>query len=225
MRGSIWLSLVVAFLLLLLFPLLFANLMAASLVKLHLDPDSAVMLVVAIVIGSFINIPVRRIRHDHDVTTHPLAAFGMVEFWPRLRRARQATIIAVNVGGCVIPTGLALYEFIALHAVDSSLWWAVITAAGVNIAVCYVLARPVAGLGIALPGLVPGLVAALLALVLAPDQASPVAFIAGVAGPLIGADLLHLRDIEAVASGVLSIGGAGTFDGIVLSGIIAAYLT
>lgn len=46
----------------------------------------------------------------------------------------------------------------------------------------------------------------------------------GVLGPLIGADLLHLRDIEAAESGVVSIGGAGTFDGIVLSGIIAAYL-
>lgn len=43
-------------------------------------------------------------------------------------------------------------------------------------------------------------------------------------GPLIGADLLHLRDIEKIATGVASIGGAGTFDGIVLSGIVAAYL-
>ncbi|HXZ68352.1 MAG TPA: DUF1614 domain-containing protein, partial [Alphaproteobacteria bacterium] len=45
-----------------------------------------------------------------------------------------------------------------------------------------------------------------------------------VAGPLIGADLFHLRDIKASPVGIASIGGAGTFDGIVLSGIIAAYL-
>jgi uncharacterized membrane protein len=45
-----------------------------------------------------------------------------------------------------------------------------------------------------------------------------------VLGPLIGADLLHLRDIEKIATGIASIGGAGTFDGIVLSGIVAAYL-
>ena len=43
-------------------------------------------------------------------------------------------------------------------------------------------------------------------------------------GQLIGADLLHLRDIEKIATGIASIGGAGTFDGIVLSGIVAAYL-
>jgi uncharacterized membrane protein len=62
------------------------------------------------------------------------------------------------------------------------------------------------------------------ALFLVPDQAPPVAFVAGVLGPLIGADLLHLRDIEKIATGIASIGGAGTFDGIVLSGIVAAYL-
>jgi hypothetical protein len=103
MRGSIWLSLMVAFLLLLLFPLLFANLMAASLVKLHLDPDSAVMLVVAIVIGGFINIPVRRIRHEHDVTTHPLAAFGMFEFWPRLRHPDRTRALRAHCSQCHRP--------------------------------------------------------------------------------------------------------------------------
>ena len=55
-------------------------------------------------------------------------------------------------------------------------------------------------------------------------QAPPVVFVAGVLGPLIGADLLHLRDIEKITTGIASIGGAGTFDGIVLSGIVAAYL-
>jgi len=35
---------------------------------------------------------------------------------------------------------------------------------------------------------------------------------------------MHLKDIEASEIGVVSIGGAGTFDGIVLSGIVAAYL-
>lgn len=66
-----------------------------------------------------------------------------------------------------------------------------------------------------MPGLFPPLLAALSALVLVPDQAPPVAFVAGMLGPLIGTDLLHLRDIEKIA-----ISGAGTFDGIVLSGIL-----
>jgi hypothetical protein len=57
--------------------------------------------------------------------------------------------------------------------------------------VCYFVARPVQGVGILLPGLVP----AALALIFAPGDAAPVAYVAGVAGPLIGADLQHLREI------------------------------
>ena len=78
------------------------------------------------------------------------------------------------------------------------------------------MAKPVEGVGIAMPGLFPTLLAAMSALLLVPEQATPVAFVAGVLGPLIGADLLHLRDIEKIATGIASIGGAGTFDGLVL---------
>jgi len=35
---------------------------------------------------------------------------------------------------------------------------------------------------------------------------------------------MHLKDVETSELGIASIGGAGTFDGIILSGIIAAYL-
>jgi uncharacterized membrane protein len=48
-----------------------------------------------------------------------------------------------------------------------------------------------------------------------------VAFISGVIGTLIGADLLNLRDLGAP---VASSGGAGTFDGIFLTGIVAVLL-
>jgi len=75
-----------------------------------------------------------------------------------------------------------------------------------------------------MPALVPPIVAAGGALLLAPNYAPPVAFVAGVAGPVIGADLLHLKDIHRISTGVASIGGAGTFDGIVLSGVVAAFL-
>jgi len=78
----------------------------------------------------------------------------------------------------------------------------------------------VQGVGILLPGLGPAAVAALLAVIFAPSDAAPV----GVTGPLIGADLLHLKQIEESAVGMASIDGTGTFDGIVLSGIVAAYL-
>jgi len=89
--------------------------------------------------------------------------------------------------------------------------------------VCYFIARPVPGVGILMPGLVPAAVAAILALLFAPGDAAPVAYVAGVAGPLIGADLLNLRRFERLHTGIISIGGAGTFDGIVISGLVAAF--
>jgi len=224
-RPFILASLVAAVVLFVLFPLVFGELMVAALEKLHLSGRAAVALVMAVFLGGLVNIPVRRIVRTEEVLVHPLAVFGLADWWPRLRRIRRETIIAVNVGGCLVPTGLAIYELIHLAAAGRRAWIAVGVAVVVNMLVCYLLARPVPRLGIALPGLVPALVAAMLAWVLAPEWAAPVAFVAGVGGPLIGADLLHLKDIVTSTTGVASIGGAGTFDGIVLSGIVAAYLS
>lgn len=224
MRAFTPLSLITFLVLLVLLPLLFAQLMAASLLKLNLEPGTALLLMIGIIIGSAINIPVKRIERPQQVPTHPLAILGLGGMLPEMTRMRQQTIIAVNLGGCLIPAGIAAYEFLNLAALGPRLLVAGIAACIVNVVVCYLVARPVPGVGILIPGFVPALVAALLGLALGSDQAAPVAFVAGTLGPLIGADLLHLREIEESAVGVASIGGAGTFDGIVLSGIIAAYL-
>jgi uncharacterized membrane protein len=225
MRPAIWLSMVISLVLLALLPFLYAGLMAASLAKLHISPSVAAQLVIAIVLGGFINIPITRIAHAEELAANPLATFGLDQFFPRLQRPRRETVIAVNIGGCLIPVGIALYElsYLADHGPDLLLKTAV--AALVTTLVCYILARPVPGLGIAMPGFVPPIVSAVSASLLAPDQAPPVAFVAGVVGPLVGADLLHIKDVNRIATtGIASIGGAGTFDGIVLSGILSAYL-
>ena len=130
----------------------------------------------------------------------------------------------MNVGGCLIPVGLVLYEIIQLAAFNPPALVAAAAGCVVNSLVCYIIARPVTGIGIVMPGVVSPIIAAGTALLLAPDAPAPVAFAIGVIGPLVGADLMHLKDIEANEIGVVSIGGAGTFDGIVLSGIVAAYL-
>src|SRR5262249_19869156 len=143
---------------------------------------------------------------------------------PQLARTRRETIIAVNIGGCVIPTLLAIYEFGYLINSAAPVLTALAIACSANTIACYAVAEPVKGVGIVMPGFVSPITAAVLAMFLAPEAAAPVAFIAGVVGPLVGADLFHLKDITKDAVGVASIGGAGTFDGIVLSGIVAAYL-
>ncbi|MGD0024633.1 MAG: DUF1614 domain-containing protein [Xanthobacteraceae bacterium] len=207
-----------------LLPFLFGELMFASLSKLHLSPTMAFACVIAIFGGGLINIPVKSVVRDWDVIEDPLAIYGLAGFWPRLQRVRRTTIIAVNVGGCLIPAGLALYEIVYLAALSLSGLAAAAAGCIANVVVCYLVARPMAGIGIVMPGVVSPAVAIVLALLLAPDAAPPVAFIIGVIGPLVGADLLHLRDLEVGEIGIVSVGGAGTFDGIVLSGIVAAYL-
>jgi uncharacterized membrane protein len=146
-----------------------------------------------------------------------------------LSRARTQTIVAVNLGGCIIPAAIAIFEtsYILSEAPQARLALAIAVVA--NIAICYQLARPLPGIGIALPAFVPVMVAlGATWLLLYPDQyaesRAPVAFVSGVAGPLIGADLLNLRQFEKLSAGVLSIGGAGTFDGIVVCSLLAAFL-
>jgi uncharacterized membrane protein len=142
---------------------------------------------------------------------------------------RRDTVIAINVGGCVIPLLLAVRQVLTISEAGGWPMQALLLVVLGNIAACYLVARPVQGVGIAMPGLVSPLAAVGLTWLLmsSPQYAplrAPVAFTAGVLGPLIGADLLHLREITRVSVGVLSIGGAGTFDGIVLSGVLAAIL-
>jgi uncharacterized membrane protein len=198
--------------------------MGLALAKLRLDPYVAMLVIVGIFGGSFVNIPITRMVRQDDVIAHPYPLFGFLDILPHLKRSKRETILAVNLGGCVIPTLVAVYEILQLLGDSWSYLFPVGLAVAINTAVCYGLAKQVEGIGIAMPALVPPLVAALTALLLAPDEAPSVAFVAGVFGPLLGADILHIREIPRIATGMASIGGAGTFDGIVLSGILAAYL-
>lgn len=205
-------------------PIAFGQLFASALAKLKLEPTVALFVIIGIFAGSPINIPVKRIPRTESMLADPLAVFGFPGRWPSTISVRRETVIAVNVGGCLIPVTLALYETVHLLATSWHPLSGLLVAIALNIMLCYWMAQPIEGIGIAMPGLLPALVAAVSALLLVPDQAPPVAFVAGVLGPLIGADLLHLRDVSKLTTGIASIDGAGTFDGIVLSGVVAAYL-
>ena len=181
-------------------------------------PRAAVLLLLASLGGSYLNIPVTRLAAHHIVSGREVAFFGMhyvipvVVEWP-------GTIIAVNVGGAVIP-GLLSFYLLARN----ELWIrGLLATAGVAV-VCYILAEPVPGLGIALPVFVPPASAAIVALLLSRRYAAPLAYIGGSLGTLIGADLLNLDKVRGLGAPVASIGGAGTFDGIFLTGILAALL-
>ncbi len=181
-------------------------------------PHAALLLLLASLGGSYLNIPVHQLPPQHIISGREVGFFGMhyvipvVINWP-------GTIVAVNVGGAVIPGLLSFYLL-----VRNQLWLrGLLATAGVAV-VCHTLAQPVPGLGIALPVFVPPASAAIVALLLSRRYAAPLAYIGGSLGTLIGADLLNLDKVQGLGAPVASIGGAGTFDGIFLTGILAALL-
>jgi uncharacterized membrane protein len=78
--------------------------------------------------------------------------------------------------------------------------------------------------GIAVPVLVPAVVALVIALIFSWKHAPALAYIVSTLGTLIGADLTNLGKLQGLGAPVASIGGAGTFDGIFLTGILAVLL-
>jgi uncharacterized membrane protein len=186
--------------------------------KLGLSSGAALLVLLASLIGSYFNIPLAELPEREVRSGEVIEFFGMryvvplVTDWPR-------TVIAVNIGGAVIPTLLSIYLLIKNDILSSA---AVATA--VVMVACYLLAQPVPGVGIAIPSLVPPIIAATTALLVAQRNVAAVAYVSGSLGTLIGADLLNLGKIQGLGAPVMSIGGAGTFDGIFLTGILAVLL-
>jgi uncharacterized membrane protein len=188
-----------------------------------LSPIGSLFVLMGIFFGSLVNIPLKRIPRHRVVAVPAVRMFGLGWGTQRLEKQRRDLIIAINVGGALIPSAMAVFELLRMTGPGGDLVPA-LACVGVNIFVCQRVARPIPGLGIGMPALVPGLVAVGCALILAPDHAAPVAFASGVLGPLVGADLLHMHEIRRFDTPVVSIGGAGTFDGIVVSGMVALLL-
>ena len=123
--------------------------------------------------------------------------------------------------GAIVPVLITIYLLSHHpHAVAAALIGTAIVAFVANR-----LAKPIPGLGIAMPMFVAPVTAALIALLLAPNgSTSIVAYVSGVLGTLFGADILNIGKIKNLGAPVASIGGAGTFDGIFLTGIVAVLL-
>jgi uncharacterized membrane protein len=181
--------------------------------------DALLALLVLSLAGGAVNIPIATWRTRPFVTVAEVVVFGVRYRLPVVAEPRT-TVLAVNLGGAVVPTALSVYLLAVNPIVLPALAATVIVAA-----VVYRAARPVPGLGIAIPALLPPAVSALAAVALSSHGVAAVAYVAGTLGTLVGGDLLHLRDVRAMAPSVASIGGAGTFDGVFLSGILAVLLT
>lgn len=137
-------------------------------------------------------------------------------------------IIAVNVGGAVIPLFVTL-EMVGRGRVSRLKSLAAVLLVSL---VAYAAATPVPGLGITMPFYVAPITGAAAGLLIARGcrTAPGLAYAGGTMGTLLGADILNLANpavFSALTTGrstVLSIGGAGIFDGIFITGILAVLL-
>jgi uncharacterized membrane protein len=186
--------------------------------RLGVSPGAALFLLFGSLIGSYFNIPITILPGATVQSGQVVDFYGMqyvvpyVTSWP-------GTVLAVNVGGAVIPTVMSAYLLLRYQ-----LWLRAALVTVVVAAVMHSMATPVPGIGIAVPVFAPVVTTAIIAFILSREYAAPLAYIGGSMGTLIGADLLNLGNIGGLGAPVASIGGAGTFDGIFLTGILAVLL-
>ena len=167
--------------------------------KLGLSAESAYLLFMTILFGSMINLPLFDMKAEAE---------------------EGATRITVNVGGCVVPVAFCIY-LLKHHSFEPA---ALLTAVSVVTLLSWKVSRQLPGIGIGMPVFLAPVTAAAVSYLLDARQAAPLAYISGTLGVLIGSDLLHLKELKKMGAPIASIGGAGSFDGIFITGIVAALL-
>ncbi len=186
--------------------------------KVGVKPRYVFAVMVLTIIGSHVNLPLYSIPVEHLTPAREVWMFGR-PYVVHGAIAHGSTVVAVNIGGALIPVLVSLYLF-----VRSRMYLRMLLGIAIVTVIVHQLARIVPGVGIAVPMLVPPLAAAGVALLLAFRRAPPLAYVSGTMGALIGADIMNLGRVAELGAPMVSIGGAGTFDGVFLTGIIAGLL-
>ena len=210
-----------------LIPLLFLGLIGSALAKLGFNIFWIILLIIGMIVGSFVNLPLMKVKSEQQFVR--VEHGRLMDRLYRVPEFSNETVIAVNVGGCVIPVFVSIYILLsALTFADPiGLYLRCLIGTAIVAVAVFKTSQPIAGVGIATGFLIPPLCALICGIVLAGGDsftAVAVAYISGTIGTLIGADVMNIRNLSNSGAPVASVGGAGTFDAIFLSGIIAAFL-
>ncbi len=200
------------------FILIQVDLIALAFAKIGIPNHYIFTALFAILLGSFINIPLKRFPQDTLTSEREVNFFGFRQVIPPGRQ--KETVLAVNLGGAVIPCILSIY--LLFHI---AVWIRALGAIALMSLISFLLAKPIKGVGIGMPAFIPPIFAALLGVFFDYNNAPSLAYISGTLGTLIGADIMNIQKIKNLGAPVASIGGAGTFDGIFLNGIMAVLLS
>ena len=202
--------------------LVFVGVVGVAFADVGFSPTIIVLILIATFVGSFLNIPILKLKTSVPIVVEEYVSFfGVTYRIPQVEYGQVVTVVAVNAGGALIPAAVSIY--LLSRTAPETIFYSIIGVAIVGL-ITHAVARPVKGVGIVTPWFIPPIAAAIIAIILQPGSARTIAYVAGVLGTLIGADLTNLHVIPKLGAPVASIGGAGTFDGVFLSGIIAVLL-
>jgi len=214
-------------LVIILIPLLFLGVIGAAFTKLGFSWITAIVVVLLMLFGSYVNIPVYKIRRDMvHVTLDTNSVYGVGS--PYSQVPVWDTLISINLGGAILPICISLYLlYQAVLITGTSLLVPVGAGIALVALVTFVSTRPVPGVGLRVPLIIPALTALLIGLLLfggAGIPATVLAFVSGTIGILLGGNLAQLHRIKGLDVADVSIGGAGTFGAIFICCILPALI-
>ena len=187
---------------------LFLYLAKSGLSFLDFSPGIVSLIILLIIIGSFFNIPFGK-KSMVQVTESRFFGLTKKVVW-------RPQGVSINVGGALIPLLITGYFLSQIPFEPLIIVTLVVTFFS------FLGARFVKEKGVFISMILPVLFSAFFSILLAPEEAMQVAFSGGVLGVLFGADIFYLPWILRKNGGVMSIGGAGIFDGIFLVGLFSA---
>jgi uncharacterized membrane protein len=210
-----------------LIPLLILGIFGAAFTRLGFSWISALAVVLLMLFGSFVNIPVYRIRCDMIRVSHNEATVFDVCV-PCASGQVWDTTISLNLGGAVIPSCVCVYMvYQAILIMGTSLFFTIFAGISIVAIITFVSTRLVTRVGIQVPILIPGLTALLVGLLLVGGiglLAAVTAFVSGVTGVLLGGNVANLYRIKDLEVPEISVGGAGTFGSIFICCMLPALI-
>jgi len=145
-----------------------------------------VLILIGTFLGSSVNIPFHKVKSVNRILKLEEVRFFWITYRiPHFSMEEVSTIVAVNLGGALIPTAVSLY---LIHSHPGQLIQ-VLLGIAITAVVVHLVAKKVPGLGITTPAFIPPITAALLVYLLSPTAPNVVAYVSGTLGTLIGADL------------------------------------
>src|SRR5207249_5235702 len=156
--------------------------------KVGVRPRYAFAVMLVSLLGSAVNIPPYSVPTRRLVSPHEVSMFGRTYIVPETLE-EGATLVALNVGGALIPILVSIYLLLRTRMYGRMLIGVALVAA-----VVHSLAHIVPGIGIAVPMIAPPLVAAAVGPVLSFRGAPPIASVAWSLCTVICGFLLDLPD-------------------------------